>query len=286
MDVTRSDTAGASPLPATSARSLLLTVMGEFSYPRDEAIWTTALVRVLGGLGVEGHAARQAISRSADAGWIERERIGRTARWRLTTSGNKVIEDGLHRATAFLDRSEPWDGRWLILLVSVPQSERTTRKRLYGGLAWLRMGNPTPGVWLTPHVDAVDDLRSLIAEFGLTGSALSFVGHTENVGLSDEQIVQRAWNLAELADSYRALLARYAGFRPAGGDEVLLSYLELRNFLQQFMRLDPQLPEELLPEWVGHEASDLFLDRRDRWSPGAWERWRQILGEARPNGAH
>src|SRR5690606_29887788 len=106
--VTESDTAGASPLTTASARSLLLTVMGEFAYPRDEAIWTTALVRVLGGLGVEGHAARQAISRSAGSGWIERERIGRTARWRLTRSGKKIIEDGLHRATAFLDRSEPW----------------------------------------------------------------------------------------------------------------------------------------------------------------------------------
>lgn len=284
--MTRSDTAGGSLLPTVSARSLLLTVMGEFSYPRDEAVWTTALVRVLGGLGVEGHAARQAIARSADAGWIERERIGRTARWRLTRSGKKVIEDGLQRATAFLDRSESWDGGWLVLLVSVPQGERTTRKRLYGGLAWLRMGNPTPGVWLTPHVDALADLRSLIAEFGLADSAISFVGHTEDVGLSDEQIVQRAWNLSELADSYRTLLRRYADHQPASGDEVLLSYLELRNFLQQFMRLDPQLPEELLPEWVGHEASEMFRDRRDRWSPGAWERWQEILREARPNGAH
>lgn len=283
--MTGSDTAGGSPLPAASARSLLLTVMGEFAYPRDEAIWTTALVRVLGGLGVEGHAARQAISRSADAGWIERERIGRTARWRLTRSGKKIIEDGVHRATAFLDRTEPWNGRWLVLLVSVPQGERTTRKRLYGGLAWLRMGNPTPGVWLTPHVDAANDLRELIAGFELTDSAISFVGHTESVGLTDEQIVDRAWNLTELADTYRTLLARYSEHRPAAGDEVLLSYLELRNYLQQFMRLDPQLPKELLPEWVGHEASELFRDRRERWVDDAWQRWEEILREARPNGA-
>ncbi|WP_461155996.1 PaaX family transcriptional regulator [Saccharopolyspora tripterygii] len=283
--MTGSDTGIGSPLPTASARSLLLTVMGEFAYPRDEAIWTTALVRVLNGLGVEGHAARQAISRSADAGWIERERIGRTARWRLTRSGKNIIEDGLHRATAFLDRSEPWDGRWLVLLVSVPQGERTTRKRLYGGLAWLRMGNPTPGVWLTPHVDTAGDLRDLIAEFNLADTAISFVGHTEQVGLSDEQIVQRAWNLAELADTYQTLLTRFADHRPADGDEFLLNYLELRNYLQQFMRLDPQLPEELLPKWVGHEASELFRDRRERWLAGAWERWEEILDEARPNGA-
>ena len=53
-----------SPLPPASARSLLLTVLGEFAYPGDEAVWTTTLIQVLGGLGVESHAVRQAINRA------------------------------------------------------------------------------------------------------------------------------------------------------------------------------------------------------------------------------
>jgi phenylacetic acid degradation operon negative regulatory protein len=40
-------------LPLPSARSLLLTVVGEFCFPHDDAVWTMALIRVLGGLGVE-----------------------------------------------------------------------------------------------------------------------------------------------------------------------------------------------------------------------------------------
>ena len=273
------------PLPPASARSLLLTVLGEFAYPGDEAVWTTALVRVLGGLGVEIHAARQAINRSAEAGWIESERVGRTVRWRLTSEGRRVVEDGVRRAASFLSQPSTWDGRWLVLLVSVPQSERTTRKRLYGALTWLRMGNPTPGVWLTPHVEAVDELRSVIARFGLTYSAICFTGRTEDIGLSDDQIVRRAWNLSELAESYRALLTRYTHHRPAAGDEVLLSYLELRNLLQRFLRLDPQLPEELLPDWVGHEAAELFRSRRDQWASAARERWDELMRECAPRGS-
>jgi hypothetical protein len=69
--VSQIDKPGAeSPLPEASARSLLLTVVGEFCYPHDDAVWTAALIRVLGGLGVESHAARQAITRAADAGWL------------------------------------------------------------------------------------------------------------------------------------------------------------------------------------------------------------------------
>src|SRR5262249_54580253 len=85
-------------LPPASARSLLLTVVGEFCYPRDDAVWTTALIRVLGGLGVESHAARQAITRSAEAGWIVSERHGRAVRWRLTDEGRAVVEDGFRHA--------------------------------------------------------------------------------------------------------------------------------------------------------------------------------------------
>jgi len=270
------------PLPPASARSLLLTVLGEFAFPDNEAVWTTVLVRVLGGLGVESHAARQAIARSAAAGWIESERCGRAVRWRMTPQGRDVVEEGLRRTTSFLGRPEPWDGRWLVLLVSVPQNERTTRKRLYGGLTWLRMGNPTPGVWLTPHVAAVAELRSLIARFDLGDTAIGFTGRTEDVGMSNEQIVRRAWNLPELADYYHAMLAQYSELRPAEGDDVLLSYLGLRNQLQRFLRLDPQLPPELLPNWVGHEAADLFRTRRERWSGPARERWQELMRDAAP----
>jgi len=273
------------PLPLPSARSLLLTVVGEFCYPRDDAVWTTALIRVLGGLGVEGHAARQAITRSADAGWILSERHGRAVRWRLTDEGRAVVEDGFRHVAEYLRPPPRWDGRWLVLLVSVPQQERTTRKRLYGGLTWLRMGNPMPGLWLTPHVHAVGELRALVGRFGLASSAIAFVGPTQDVGLTAEQIVEKAWNLSDLAERYRAFLKQSSDYRPADGDEILLGYLRQRNLLQRFMRLDPLLPEELLPGWVGREAAEAFRVRREQWADAAWARWEQVLRESEPGRA-
>jgi phenylacetic acid degradation operon negative regulatory protein len=267
-------------LPAASARALLLTVLGEFAFPDNDEVWTTALVRVLGGLGVDVHAARQAIARTADAGWIESERSGRAVRWRMTAEGRAVVEEGLARAATFLQRQPAWDGNWLVLLVSVPQRERMMRKRLYGGLTWLGMGNPTPGVWLTPHAGAVDELRSLIDHFGLTESALAFVGRAQNVGMNDTQIVRRAWNLSDLTEQYRTVLAHYRTYHPSTGDDVMLSYLRLCNLLQRFMRLDPQLPEELVPNWLGHEAAELFRTRREQWSAAARERWHDLMREA------
>ena len=40
-------------LGSASAASLLLTILGEFVLPAGEPVWTSALVRLLGELGVE-----------------------------------------------------------------------------------------------------------------------------------------------------------------------------------------------------------------------------------------
>src|SRR3954451_5135162 len=71
---------------APAARSVLLTVLGEFVLPRPDGVWTETLVRGLGALDHTTQAARQAISRSTAAGWLTAERHGRRARLRLTPS--------------------------------------------------------------------------------------------------------------------------------------------------------------------------------------------------------
>ncbi len=63
-------------LGAASARSLLLTVLGEFVLPDGRPVWTAALIDLLGALDVAEKAARQAIMRTSDSGWIEASRVG------------------------------------------------------------------------------------------------------------------------------------------------------------------------------------------------------------------
>ena len=60
-----------------SARSLLMTILGELVWPAGQPAWTSALVYVLRGLGVEEQAARQAIARAAASAWMVQERRGR-----------------------------------------------------------------------------------------------------------------------------------------------------------------------------------------------------------------
>jgi phenylacetic acid degradation operon negative regulatory protein len=72
-----------------SARSLLLTILGEFVLPADEPPWTSALLHVAWGLGLEEKSARQALARLAAGGWITAHRAGRRVRWALTPPGER-----------------------------------------------------------------------------------------------------------------------------------------------------------------------------------------------------
>jgi phenylacetic acid degradation operon negative regulatory protein len=262
---------------------MLLTVVGEMLWDHDDGAWTVALLRVLGGLGIEDHAARQLLARSAAAGWIEREREGRAVRWRLAAAGRALVEEGIRRSATYLNGDDVWDGRWLVLHVTVPQQQRTTRKRLYGGLTWLGMGNPTPGVWVTPHTERAGELTRLITALELDDTALSFVGPSSGVGMGDDAIVRLSWDLADLEARYRRFISQEgAAIDPPDGDAVLLSYLDLLNLQQRFMRLDPQLPVELLPVWVGREAAHLFRTLRHRWGATAHARFWEIVHDSGP----
>ena len=56
---------------APAARSLLLTVLGEYVLPRPDGVWQETLVAALSSLGYTQQAARQALSRSTREGWLE-----------------------------------------------------------------------------------------------------------------------------------------------------------------------------------------------------------------------
>jgi phenylacetic acid degradation operon negative regulatory protein len=277
------DWGGSRPtVAAGSARSLLLTVLGELVYPNGKPVWTASLLYVLMGIGVEEQTARQAIARCAAAGWLIGEKHGREVRWQLTPSVKRLVEDGMRRVYSLHMRDDPWDGTWLILLVTVPHTHRAVRKKLYGALSWAGFGNPTPGVWLSPHPERAAEAERVIADLDLTDSTLSFTGSAMRIGLSEEQVVRRAWALDDVAAVYEALLDRFSDARPDPGDATLLTHIELVSQWQRLPFMDPQLPDELLPDWIGRRAATVIQQRRSEWYEDAQTRWLDVVRMTSP----
>jgi phenylacetic acid degradation operon negative regulatory protein len=268
---------------AGSARSLLLTIMGELVGRNGPPVWTIALLHVLTGLGLEEQTARQAIARGASAGWIVGEKLGREVRWQLTDAGAELIEDVRKRAESLHTVADAWDGNCLILMISIPQQQKTVRKRVYNALKWAGFGNPMPGCWASPHVDRAEEVMRVVQDLGLADSTIGFIGRTWTVGLSDDEIVHRAWDLNHVATRYGQLITAFTDLEPTPGDDLLLTYLTLVHEWQEFPYMDPQLPRDLLPNWIGWKATELFLHLRDSWEPLAHERWREIIELTAPS---
>lgn len=269
-------------LPLGSARSLLLTVLGEFVMPAGEPVWTAALLYVLEGLGIEQQTARQAIARCTDAGWIVGEKHGRLVRLNLTDTGRKSIEETTRRVLSLSSVPERWDGNCLILVVSVPQGQKAIRKRLYRELTWAGFGNPAPGLWATPHAEREEEMKQIIKDFDLRGSTFAFRGTTVAAGLTDAEIVQRAWDFDGVADRYKRFIEAFSGLEPVDGDDLLFTYTALVNEWREFPSIDPQLPYDLLPDWIGRRANEMVLDLREKWASAAHERWQDIVKNAYP----
>src|SRR5579871_5129718 len=153
---------------ADSARSVLFTVLGELVRPTGGEAWTSAFIDVLGRLGVEEKAARQALMRTAADGWLSSERIGRRTVWRLTPAAERLLRDGTERIFGFTAVAQDWDGRWTIVIVRTPEAERSARHALRTRLRWAGFGNVMPGVWLSPRGDRGAEVRQILAD--VTGS--------------------------------------------------------------------------------------------------------------------
>lgn len=265
-------------LGATSARSLLLTVLGEFVLPRGEPVWTQVLVDVLGQLGVEQKSARQALARTAAEGLLTSDREGRRVRWSLSESGRRLLSDGAARIYGFSATAPPWDGRWLVLLVSVPESRRRLRHRLRTRLAWAGLGSPTPGVWLSPDPGKQAEVSGVVDDLGLTAVTSSFVGPFGGIG-EQRAMVAQAWDLAEVEAAYLDFLASFGDAAPSDPADVLAHQIMLVHAWRRFPFLDPKLPGELLPQhWAGTRAAELFDTLHNRWQRPARRYWQKLSG--------
>lgn len=262
-----------------SARSLLLTLLGEFVMARERPVWTSTLVYVLVGLGIAEKAARQAIARAAASGWIASNPVGRRTCWTLTERGRKVILEGAERVHSMGQRRASWDGRWLVLAIHLPQSQRSQRLKLARALTWVGFGNPAPFLWITPHAGRADEARQVIQQMRLEACSRAFVGPSVQLGQSDHQLVHESWDLDQVQQHHDALIKRFTKLRPQSGDSMLFAHAQLVNAWQTMPFVDPGLPIELLPPgWDGHKAASRLEQIREQWREAAHLRWDEVAG--------
>src|SRR5919198_1862752 len=229
---------------APAARSVLLTLLGEYVLPASGSAWQETLIGALEALEHKAPAARRALARSVTAGWLRTERHGRRSRVHLTAPTAEMLRSGAERIYSF---GEPWDwdGHWLLVVLRVPEERREVRHQLRTRLAWAGFGSLGGGLWISPHVGRESELREMAAGEP-AAELLSFRAELGALG-APERLIAEAWELEEVADSYRDFVARFARLRPKTPQAVFRAQTLLVHHWRKFPFLDPDPPQAPLP---------------------------------------
>ncbi len=266
-------------LGVPSARSYLLTVLGEFAVQQDMPIWTNAFITALGALGVDEKTVRQTLARSSAKGLLDPEKVGRRTRWHLTPRARTLLREGSQRIYSFHTREREWDQKWIIILIAIPEARRDARYSLRVKLGWAGFALLNAGVWICPWTDRLGEAESVLEELSLGEVAHIFIGNLADVGeLTD--LAAEAWDLPTVEAAYEHFEINHFGNMPQSDEDAFVQLTRLVNDWRRLPLLDPDLPKELLPvDWVGTKAARLFLELRDQWKPSASRWWKEITSE-------
>jgi phenylacetic acid degradation operon negative regulatory protein len=259
---------------STPPRALIITIYG--LYAREVGGWLSVatLIRLMGVLGVDEPAVRSSISRLKRRGMLVPERVGGAAGYGLSDSAREILAEGDRRI--FKRPQGMLEDGWVLVIFSVPETERARRHTLRSRLAWLGFGNVAPGVWIAP-AHLVDEATSVLAHDGLSHYVDLFTGqHMAAAELHEH--VSRWWDFEQIQASYTEYVQRWRpvleSWEERGGDdeEAFGHYVQTLTAWRRLPYLDPGLPAELVPDgWQGNEAADIFFSLRSRLADAAHE---------------
>lgn len=257
------------PVGQRPPRQLIVTLYGLYSRATGGWMSVASLVQLLSGVGIEEPAVRSSVSRLKRAGVLEAETLSGAAGYRLSDPALRMLRDGDRRIFS-ARRANPDEG-WVLVVFSVPESERGKRHTLRTQLVRLGFGSVSAGVWIAPgHVH--DEVEDMLARHGLRSYADLFRADYLSVAGDLPTKVRQWWDTDGLQRLYleflaanRPVAARWARGASGSDAEAFAAYLRVLTDWRRLVYLDPGIARELLPaRWSGAEASELFDEMHAR----------------------
>lgn len=266
-------------LAEAQPRELIVSLYG--LYAREQPNWLSvaSLVRLMSELGVDAPAVRSSVSRLKRRDTLRSLHIDGAAGYALSPSTLKVLRAGDDRI--FNGRRAMITDGWVLLVFSVPETERDRRHELRSYLSRLGFGTVTPGVWVAPsHVAA--EAQDVLAGRGLDSYVDMF--RADHLAFGDVRAkVGQWWDLAELSARFAQFIAAYAPAARRRGvrsdPAAFREYVPMLTAWRRLPYLDPGLPLGLLPaRWNGVTASSVFARLDGRLREPARRHARSLIG--------
>jgi len=187
------------------------------------------------------------ISELRGEGWIEWDGDSTSESWvfKITEHGKDTLLENIDPETSW---SRSWDGKWRTLSFDLPQGARKARQRLDAWLRRKRFGHLQGSVWIShrPYEDWAAELEKLEVD----PRAVLFQECVPIGRHKDVDYVASAWDFDSINGFYQDHLKFLESDSPMGTQVKALPAKWLREEgvrWQKAFKLDPFLPDELLP---------------------------------------
>ena len=255
-------------MPEQSPRHLILSLFGLYARTdrAHNALTVRSLIALMEDLDVDAAATRSSVSRLKKRGVLEPDRSEGQAGYRLSESALAVLREGDARIWS-RPRASADDG-WLVVVFSVPESERSRRHELRSLLTRLGYGTAAAGVWVAPGT-SYDETLAALDRAGLASYTELFRGDYLGAGPAGVRVGEW-WDLPAIAGRYDEFVSEFGGLtrlRETDPQRAFAAYVPMLTAWRRLPYLDPGIPLALLPDgWPGEKAEQLFatLDARLR----------------------
>ncbi len=266
-----------------SARSVLVTVLGDIVAPLQQSVWLSDLIALGGLLGFSDRLVRTSVFRLVTEGWLSGERVGRRSRYSLTPFARTEIESVNERIYGPA-HAEPGSDEWLLVFAGA------AGQPLLANLRWLGFAEISPTVWARPDTKThvVVDLASRL---GTTPPTVALARFDDIEPLIAEPSFQQSSGLAEAQAAYTRFVVRYTA--PANAlngplspeDAFALRTMVIHDY-RRVRLADPELPAPLLGEsWAGSTARSLAARLHSLTAGPVWDQLQALTG-MRPAAGH
>ncbi len=234
--------------PALTPRAAIVTLYGAFVRRLGNWVAIADLVVLLADLGIDEQSARSAIARLKRTGLLESSTHFGCAGYAAGEQLLDVLRDGDLRIFHSEIAADLDDG-WVLIVFSVPETQRDRRHLLRTRLAGLGCGPLAPGVWMAPRRVALD-VRRILDRLDLAQFTSMFEGSYQ--GFTDVQtLAASTWDVSLLVRHYGAFTRRHQRVltrweaHDLGARAAFVDYVKLLEDWRRLAYEDPGLPDEL-----------------------------------------
>ena len=269
-------------------QSLLAILLGDYTWRLvREPVPAAVFVRLLTEFGVTEAAARVAIERVSKRGLLTKQKAGRAAYFTFSSYATVRHRDRGRHIMGFGAPRSPWDGTWTVLLTSIPEKQRELRAQLRTRLQAQGFARLYDAVWARPGRAALERGHSVLQALPEIQATLLSTSVQAVAGGGDPLL---AYDLPSLAAAYDDFITGHTELQRrtrrarVDASATLVLRTRLMDAWRSVIRLDPELPDELLPaKFPRAHARSLFIETYDALGPLAEQRLHQIVGAFRPD---